>query len=100
MMQKVNPGYEEVFNVLMEALEQTQNGKGKERHATSEPFEEQEICKIGEWVGPGYQGGQAIKKIKESYRLPTTEAVEELLGSIIYTVALVLQRRKGVSVYG
>lgn len=87
----VVPGYELLAKTLYRALEQAQNGKGKERHANDKPFARQPILEIGRMVGPGYQIGQAMKKGQEAMRLPTTERqVAELLGAINYLAAAVL----------
>lgn len=87
--------YSSLQKVLDAALSQAKDGKGKERHATiGELFENQPICEIGRRVGPGYQLGQAVKKIYESQRLPKEEAVAELLGAINYLAAAVIVRRE------
>jgi hypothetical protein len=65
----VKTGYESLAAVLAAALEQAQSGKGKERHASGQAFDQQPIMTIGDMVGPGYQLGQAIKKLHESQRL-------------------------------
>lgn len=87
-------GYEELSRVLELAIEQSANGKGKERHAVDRPFTEQPIMLIQEMVGPGFALGQACKKIQESCRMDTESAKQELLGAIVYLAAAYLQREK------
>lgn len=95
------PGYELLANVLDDALEQAQSGKGAQRHAAAgcvERFEEQQIVQLGEWMGgsTAFAIGQACKKALESTRLDDDGARAELLGAINYAVAaiLVLDRRR------
>lgn len=91
----VNTGYESLFAVLMEALDQSQNGKGKDRHASpDQSFEQQPIMTIQNLVGSGYNRGQAIKKIVESQRLGKDAAIAELLGAINYIAATVNHIRR------
>lgn len=85
------PGYEALLEVLLDALDQAQYGKGKERHATDDvPFHRQPICAIGRMVGPGYNLGQAMKKCQEAMRMPTDRAKAELYGAINYIAAAIL----------
>lgn len=91
-------GYQPLFRVLCDALNQSQAGKGKERHANGKPFLQQPIMEIGRMVGPGYNIGQAMKKSQEAMRLPTTERkVAELLGAINYLASAVLLLQEGGS---
>lgn len=79
--------------VLDEALAQAQAGKGIERHsAAGEPFEDQQIVQLGEWMGgsTAYVIGQACKKALESTRLPDDRARAELLGALNYIAAAVI----------
>jgi hypothetical protein len=95
------PGYETLANVLDDALEQAQRGKGAIRHASpGEAFCDQPIVIICEWLGDGGRSfalGQAVKKTLESARLPDDHARQELLGAINYLAAAVLliDRRQG-----
>ena len=88
------PGYEKLYDVLQRAMRQAAYGKGKERHASGEPFHEQPICVIARWVGIGAQLGQAIKKSRESIRLLNIKgseaAVFEILGAINWLAAAVI----------
>jgi len=83
-------GYGPLSRVLTDALMQAAEGKGKERHATGEPFINQPIMSIARAVGEGYQLGQAIKKLIESQRLTTDRAIAERLGAINYIAASIL----------
>ena len=90
MQLEIPIGYESLGAVLAKAIEQAALGKGKERHATGEPFDKQPICAVTRRVGYGYPLGQAEKKIEESQRLDTDAAVFELLGAINYLAAAVI----------
>lgn len=91
MSRQVATGYERLAAILDEALEQAQGGKGKERHATGQPFHEQPIVRIGELLGnDGFELGQAIKKLQESCRMTPDRARIERLGAINYIAASVL----------
>lgn len=91
MHANVIDGYQPLFLTLVRALDQSQAGKGKERHANGNPFLGQPIMEIGRMVGHGFNIGQAIKKSQESTKLPTKERqVAELLGAINYLAAAVL----------
>jgi hypothetical protein len=81
-------GYESLYRILMLALDQAQNGKGMERHADGERFENQPICRIGRRKGLGFTEGQIWKKILEVDNLTTIEAkIREMLSVIVYAAA-------------
>jgi hypothetical protein len=85
------PGYESIAVVLDEALAHAQSGKGRERHASGEPFVEQPIVSICEDLGsPQFAIGQAHKKSREALRLGRLAARHELLGAINYLAAAIL----------
>jgi len=87
----VRDGYEPLFRVLAEALDQAQAGKGRERHANGRPFMEQPIIKEAEESGVGFLCGQVRKKILEAKNCPDLErAKRDILGSIVYASAMVL----------
>lgn len=90
----VPEGYDRLAQVLFKALDQAANGKGKERHSSGEPFEDQPICVIARWVGVGGPLQQVVKKIQESVRLLEIKgpsyAITELLGAINYIAAAVI----------
>lgn len=90
----VLPGYESLASVLDEALAQAQSGKGKERHASGEAFEDQQICEIAARTGDGGPIFQLVKKAYESQRLEGERGDAELLGTINYAVAAILERRR------
>jgi hypothetical protein len=97
----VAPGYEQLAAVLDESLAHAQTGKGRDRHACGEPFHDQQIVQLGEWMGRSthFAIGQACKKAIESTRLEADplRARAELLGAINYLAAavLVIDRRAG-----
>lgn len=89
---KHSDAYTRLYDVFNQAYEQASNGKGKERHAMDgEPFEHQQIVKLGEWMGSThFEVGQAVKKAIESTRMDGDRAVAELLGAINYLAAAVI----------
>jgi hypothetical protein len=89
---EVKKEYRELFSILLAALYQSSEGKGKERHAKeNESFSEQPICEIGRRVGVGYNLGQSVKKIYEAKNYgDKTFKIKELLGAINYLAAAVI----------
>lgn len=92
----IEKGYEVVAEVLQKALDQAQSGKGKERHGHGLPFTEQKILAISR--GLRTDGGLAYqieKKVQEGREFDNIEQLErELLGAIIYTVAMIVYHRE------
>jgi len=91
--------YKTLQDALDGAYQQASNGKGKERHADDEPFENQKICQITRWLGNGPASPllfQVVKKALESDRLTPEAAVHELQGVINYAAAciIILEERK------
>lgn len=86
----VVPGYEELLNVLVRALDQAQFGKGNERHADGNPFTEQPMQQLIALYGQGFALGQAGKKMQESQRMERVAAVRELLGAIVYIAGSII----------
>lgn len=89
-------GYDCLRAVFDQAVEQAARGKGRERHASGEPFDEQTIMQTTRAHGLGFATGQAEKKLRESHRLAEMEggnarAVRELLGAINYTAAAIIR---------
>lgn len=86
--------YKVLYDTLMRAYEQSAHGKGRERHATNEPFQDQHIVTISRACGVGFATGQAVKKIYEASRMiqegKNAAAVHELLGAIVYTAAAIV----------
>ena len=86
----VKDNYQALENILEAAYNRAAYGKGRERHASGEPFEEQPIIRnalmLESWQAPLYQ---ALKKIQETGRLPIEDAVNELLDAIVYIAASV-----------
>lgn len=92
---EVLPGFYPLFRVLEAALEQSQRGKGRARHARgATPFARQPILEITRMVGIGGPAFQSMKKIQEACGMAARgepeAAVRELLGAIVYTAATVI----------
>lgn len=87
--------YESLKNVLEDAYVQSSSGKGMERHANDDCFEDQPIFWIQKYF-PDFQLGQAVKKMHESQRLAPLAAIKELLGAIIYICAKVITLKRAV----
>jgi hypothetical protein len=88
----VRQDYLDFFSVLFRAYEQTAIGKGADRHGGSIPWDEQPLrTELQLQDHPGFAIGQARKKLLESLRLSRlspTSAKREVLGAIVYAVAL------------
>ena len=91
------PGYELLADVLHRAFNQAAIGKGKERHANGEPFDEQVMQDGARRFGVGALLFQAFKKSEESQRLPLERGVNELLGAIVYLAGAVIRREADAS---
>ena len=94
-------GYESLARELQSALEQASHGKGKERHATDEPFEQQKICTITRWVCNSPVAAmlyQAVKKTVESSRMEYDSALRELDGAINYLAAAKILLREIIEI--
>ncbi len=103
MTRIIASGYESLASVLDQALERAQGGKGKERHANGDPFEEQPIVAINDMIGSTHGClYQVIKKARESVRLKPGAAVLELLDVINYAAAavIILQREEAKEEHG
>lgn len=88
--------YAPLAKVLEMAFKQSSEGKGKARHASGgTPFVQQPIMTIGRMVGPGYQAGQAQKKLQEAMgmieRGEFDAAFAEALGTIVYAAAFAIR---------
>jgi hypothetical protein len=82
--------YSELERILLDAMDQAIGGKGKERHADGENFEDQKICVINRWLKGSPVAGalfQAVKKTVESSRMTPGAAIRELYGAINYLAA-------------
>lgn len=89
------PGYFPLETVLCAAYAQAAAGKGKERHAAGDDFNDQPILSIGRLLksadGEAYQ---AIKKLREGLMMhrrgESEAALREMLGAINYIAATAL----------
>ncbi len=92
------PEYASLERVFGEALEQAQDGKGKERHAEAgEPFENQIILEVTRRLQKSpvaFSLGQAVKKIYETVNLGDYDAVQELYGAINYIGAAIIRYKE------
>lgn len=88
------PGYDDLFNVLALAYDQAARGKGKERHANDQPFDQQPLMRYADSFGTGFLLGQATKKLEESQGLSFGADIKEILGAIVYSSAAVLHLEK------
>jgi len=93
--------YDSLAQVLDAALLQASSGKGAERHANNQPFENQPIMQITRLLDGHPVGAlayQAIKKIIEAGRLYTLHgpaaAVKETMGAINYAAAMAIRLRE------
>jgi len=80
--------YEALYQILSDAYDQSETGKGSERHGNGQPWTQQPILTITRDVGLGFPTGQAIKKTIEAIGMVDREqhvaAERELLGAIVY----------------
>ena len=91
--------YFELARVLGLALQQASKGKGAERHARGQRFENQPMMEIsrmlnGSPIGCMYQ---AIKKTQEASRMDVDAAQRELLGAINYLAGAYLLLEESAS---
>jgi hypothetical protein len=88
------PNYTALAAIFRDAFDQASAGKGKDRHAQGERFEDQPILDIGRRRGRGFVLGQAEKKIGEADRMLNRgergAARRELLGALNYIAAAVI----------
>jgi hypothetical protein len=91
------PGYEKLARALIAAYDQAAAGKGKERHANNQPFEDQPMSTINRALGSidGFLY-QAHKKSLESKRLPLPRAQAELLGAINYLAGAYIELQRQI----
>lgn len=88
--------YGTLADVLDRALEQASGGKGNERHAQGQPFEEQPMQTISRLLS-STEGMrfQAIKKIQESARMDQQDRrTAELLGAINYIAGIIIYEER------
>jgi hypothetical protein len=91
----IEPGYEPLAEVLQEALNQSQLGKGKVCHANGLPFLQQPIMQGARESGEGGLVFQSRKKILEAYNCKDDDrAITDMLGAINYIAAQVILRRE------
>lgn len=93
----INEDYESLRHVLEDAFAQAAYGKGAERHARDNPFDEQHMQTISTLLSTDRgMAFQAIKKLTEGLDLPDDTSCErELLGAINYIAGIIIWRKKG-----
>lgn len=94
--------YESLNSVLDDACEQASKGKGAERHANNNKYEDQVICVVGRLLKDhpfGAHAYQVIKKTIEAgrlYKIKGPEAAyQEVLGAINYAAAMNILIKEG-----
>jgi hypothetical protein len=87
-----DPDYQSLREVLDAAYDQAANGKGKERHARGNPFEEQHMQTISQLLNTDRgMAFQAIKKLTEGIDMADPAARQrELLGAINYIAGIII----------
>lgn len=84
-------GYNKLQDIFQLALKRAAVGKGKIRHATGEPFEQQQICADLRGTDMSAATFQIRKKAKEILRLSKKiDKVNELLDCCVYAGAAVI----------
>lgn len=89
---KQRDDYSGLYSVLMDALDQACNGKGKERHANDKPFEEQPMQTHCDALGsPQGMAYQVMKKTAEAMGMADpAHQIRELLGAINYAAGMII----------
>lgn len=89
--------YESLHKVFDDAYDQASSGKGKERHATDNKFEDQVICVVARLLKDHPFGSLAFQSIKKTieagrlYKIKGPEAAyQEMLGAINYNSAIAI----------
>ena len=83
--------YESLHDVLMLALYQASQGKGKIRHANGKPFEEQTMAVANRITDCDFSWGQIYKKILEIPNIKKKQKkIDEMLSIIVYAAGWVL----------
>jgi hypothetical protein len=96
----ISPGYEKLADVFQLALDRSQGGKGKERHANDLPFHEQPIIRhtFGEDADlyQCFKKALEIPKIKEKHGVET--AMKECLDIMVYAAAahIILEKQSAL----
>lgn len=89
-------GYEKLVAVYQDAHDQAAKGKGDERHANGQPFNEQRMQQIsGLLRSSDGMAFQAIKKLTEGLQFEDhTRREAELLGALNYIAGIVIYYRE------
>jgi len=91
----IDDGYKELDEVFNDAYDSASIGKGKERHADDNNYEDQVICVVQRLLKDHPFGGQAFQVIKKTieagrlYKIKGKDAAyKEILGAINYAAAM------------
>jgi hypothetical protein len=95
---EVEEGYELIFEILKQILNDAQYGKGKERHSQGRLFNDQPMLALGRKVGPGFVLGQVMKKLDELETLDREAQIRELLGAGNYLVGTIKLLQEGYKI--
>ena len=83
--------YSTLHTVLQLAYDRASKGKGKERHANNQSFDQQVMARANRATNGGFSYGQIMKKIEEIPNLKSdSERVNEMLDIIVYAAGYVL----------
>lgn len=95
-MSMTTPGYEVLADVLQAAYDQSAHGKGAERHAHGNAFEDQRMQTISDLLdSPDGMMYQVIKKMTEGIGFQEHDRREkELLGALVYLAGIVVWYRR------
>lgn len=85
-----DPNYRKLEQALLSALERASRGKGKERHATEEPFEKQGLCRRLRRYGVNGALYQIDKKVDECATFDRPAKIRELQDIIVYAAAAII----------
>lgn len=95
LMKKRFADYTSLARVLNDAYDQAASGKGKERHAKGQPFEEQRMQGISALLETNRgMAFQAMKKLTEGLDLEHDARERELLGAINYIAGIIVYHRE------
>jgi len=86
--------YQALADVLVEAYLQASAGKGLERHASDEDFDQQIICEVTRRLEHSPVAGPLFQSVKKIYESTRTDPIPELLGAINYIAAAIVVLRE------
>jgi hypothetical protein len=88
---KILKQYVKLQAVLNMAYDRAAKGKGKERHANNQPFDEQVMARANRLTNGGFSFGQIMKKLEEIPNLKgKADKINEMLDIIVYAAGYVM----------